>query len=98
MNLSDFGAPVYGFHAIGEADTDLTRHHAGEPLGERIIVSGQVTDEDGRPVTDTLVEIWQCNAGGPLHPCGGRSPGAARPQFHRGRAGGHRRRKAGTAS
>jgi len=64
INLSDFGAPVYGFHAIGEADSDLTRQHAGEPIGERIIVSGQVTGEDGRPVTNTLVEIWQCNAGG----------------------------------
>jgi protocatechuate 3,4-dioxygenase beta subunit len=43
---------------------DLTRQHAGEPLGERIVVSGQVKDEDGRPVTNTLVEIWQCNAAG----------------------------------
>ena len=64
MNTSDFGAPVYGFHEIGGADMDLTRQHVGEPLGERIIVSGQVKDEDGRPVTNTLVEIWQCNAAG----------------------------------
>ena len=64
QNFSDFGAPVYGFHAIGEADADLTRQHDGEPLGERIVVSGRVIDEDGRPVKDTLVEIWQCNAAG----------------------------------
>ena len=64
QNFSDFGAPVYGFRDIGAADADLTRQHAGEPLGERIIVSGRVIDEDERPVANTLVEIWQCNAAG----------------------------------
>jgi len=64
QNFSDFNAPVYGFRDIGEADADLTRQHDAEPLGERIIVSGQVLDEDGRPVPDTLVEVWQCNAAG----------------------------------
>jgi protocatechuate 3,4-dioxygenase beta subunit len=63
-NFSDFNAPVYGFHDIGAADADLTRQHAGEPLGERIVVAGRVVDEDDRPVTNTLVEIWQCNAAG----------------------------------
>jgi protocatechuate 3,4-dioxygenase beta subunit len=43
---------------------DLTRQHKGEPLGERIIVTGRVLDENGRPVPDTLIEIWQCNAAG----------------------------------
>ena len=36
----------------------------GEPIGERIIVHGRVLDEDGRPVPNTLVEIWQANACG----------------------------------
>ena len=63
-DFSDFAAPVYGYRAIGEADADLTRQHAGEPLGERIIVSGRVLDEDGRPVRNTLVELWQANAAG----------------------------------
>ena len=44
---------------MGALDHDLTRQHAGEPLGERIIVHGRVLDDDGRPVRDTLVEIWQ---------------------------------------
>jgi protocatechuate 3,4-dioxygenase beta subunit len=43
---------------------DLTRQHESEPLGERIIVSGRVLDEDGRPVPHTLIEIWQANAAG----------------------------------
>jgi protocatechuate 3,4-dioxygenase, beta subunit len=62
--LSDLAAPLFGYQPIGETDSDLTRHHSGEPLGERIIVSGRITDEDGRAVPHTLVELWQCNAAG----------------------------------
>jgi protocatechuate 3,4-dioxygenase beta subunit len=47
-----------------ELDADLTRQHDGEPLGERIVVSGRVLDTDGTPLRDTLVEIWQANAAG----------------------------------
>ena len=64
QNFSDLAAPVYGYLPVGETDNDLTRQHAGEPLGERIVVAGQVLDEDGRAVPNTLVEIWQCNAAG----------------------------------
>lgn len=46
------------------ANTDLTKQHKGEPMGERIIVSGRVLDEDGRAVPNTIVELWQCNAAG----------------------------------
>ncbi len=62
--LHDLAAPVYGDLPTGEADNDLTRQHPGEPLGERIIVTGRVLDEAGRAVPHTLVEIWQCNAAG----------------------------------
>ncbi len=73
------------------ADNDLTRQHEGEPQGERIIVSGRVVDEDGRPVPHTLVEIWQCNAAGRYrHPR--RQPSSAtRSKFHR--RGPHRNRR-----
>jgi protocatechuate 3,4-dioxygenase beta subunit len=43
---------------------DLTHGHRGQPLGERIVVHGRVLDEDGRPVSGTLVEVWQANAAG----------------------------------
>jgi protocatechuate 3,4-dioxygenase beta subunit len=62
--LSELTGPVYGHESLQAGDDDLTRQHAGEPLGERIIVSGKVTDEDGRPVPNTLIEIWQANAAG----------------------------------
>ncbi len=62
--MSELTGPLYGHNPIGETDNDLTRQHAGEPVGERIVVAGRVLDEDGRPVRGTLVELWQCNAAG----------------------------------
>ena len=62
--ISELSGPVYGHESVRETDSDLTRQHGGEPLGERIIVTGKVTDEDGRPLPNTLIEIWQANAAG----------------------------------
>ena len=62
--LSEVTGPLFGHEAIGELDHDLTRQHDGEPLGERIIVHGRVLDGDGRPVRNTLIELWQANAAG----------------------------------
>jgi len=62
--LSEVTGPVYGHDAIGETDNDLTRQHSGEPLGERIIVTGRLLDSNGRPVPNALIEIWQANASG----------------------------------
>ena len=64
--LAQLNAPVYGSDQLGPLDHDLTRNAVknGEPLGERIIVTGRVMDEDGRPVKRTLVEVWQANAAG----------------------------------
>jgi protocatechuate 3,4-dioxygenase, beta subunit len=62
--LSETSGPAFGESAVGELDADLTRQHAGDPLGERIVVSGRVTDDRGHPVRNTLVEIWQANAAG----------------------------------
>jgi protocatechuate 3,4-dioxygenase beta subunit len=62
--LSEVTGPVFGHEEISETDNDLTRQHSGDPLGERIIVSGRVLDGDGRPVSNSLIEIWQANAAG----------------------------------
>jgi protocatechuate 3,4-dioxygenase, beta subunit len=61
---ADPTGPVFGDDAVGQLDHDLTRQHDGEPLGERIVVTGRVLDGHGRPVRRTLVEIWQANAAG----------------------------------
>lgn len=62
--LSEITGPVFGADILGPDDHDLMHQHAGAPIGERIIVSGRVIDENGRPVPSTLVEVWQANAAG----------------------------------
>jgi protocatechuate 3,4-dioxygenase, beta subunit len=63
QTLSEVTGPVFRGE-IGPNDHDLTRQHAGEPLGERIVVTGRVLDEGGRAVPHALVEVWQANAAG----------------------------------
>ncbi|MFF1640535.1 protocatechuate 3,4-dioxygenase subunit beta [Streptomyces sp. NPDC058246] len=60
----ELSGPVFGVTDITEIDSDLTRQHRGEPIGERMTVSGRLLDRDGRPVRGQLVEIWQANAAG----------------------------------
>ena len=62
--LSEVTGPVFGYAEVGADEADLTRQHPSAPLGERIIVGGQVLDENGRPVPQALIELWQCNAAG----------------------------------
>jgi len=64
--LSEVSGPVYGHEAVGPLDSDLTvnARQTAEPLGERIVVTGRVLDEAGRPLRNTLIEIWQANAAG----------------------------------
>ncbi|HVB88116.1 MAG TPA: protocatechuate 3,4-dioxygenase subunit beta [Candidatus Dormibacteraeota bacterium] len=64
QTLSEITGPVFGHEKMAETDNDLTRQHSGDPLGERITVSGRVLDDTGRPVPNALIEIWQCNAAG----------------------------------
>jgi protocatechuate 3,4-dioxygenase beta subunit len=64
QTLTELTGPVYGRESIGPLDHDLTRQHAGEPHGQRIVVEGRVLDEGQRPVPHTLIEIWQANAAG----------------------------------
>jgi protocatechuate 3,4-dioxygenase beta subunit len=64
--LSELTGPVFGHDALQQGDDDLT-HNAGtgtEAMGERIILTGRVLDENDRPVPDTLIEVWQTNAAG----------------------------------
>jgi protocatechuate 3,4-dioxygenase, beta subunit len=79
--LSELSGPVYGHNATGETDCDLTRHFADPPQGERIIVAGQVLDEDGRGVPHALVEIWQANAAGRYRHIRDNHPAPMDPNF-----------------
>jgi protocatechuate 3,4-dioxygenase, beta subunit len=62
--LHALDGPVFGEDVLQPNDDDLTRQHEGEPLGERIVVSGRLLDEDGRPIRNSLIEVWQANACG----------------------------------
>ncbi len=56
--------PAFGPTLIKPLDADLTAHGRAAPLGEKIVLSGRVVDEDGKPVRRSLVEVWQCNSAG----------------------------------
>jgi protocatechuate 3,4-dioxygenase beta subunit len=62
--LSERTGPVFGQDTVRERDHDLTAQHAGEPLGERIAISGRLLNEGGKPVRGALIEVWQANAAG----------------------------------
>ena len=64
---SEETGPRFGHGLIGPHDNNLIVNYtqgAASAVGERIRVHGRVMDETGRGVPQTLVEIWQANAGG----------------------------------
>jgi len=79
--LTELHGPVYGSDRVVGADADLTGRHSGEPLGERIVVGGRVLDGGGRPLSGTLVEVWQANAAGRYAHAADRHPAPLDPNF-----------------
>ena len=80
-SLSEITGPVYGHDRLQPGDEDLTTQHEGEALGQRITVAGRVLDGDGRPVRDTLIEVWQANACGRYRHHGDQHPAPLDPNF-----------------
>jgi protocatechuate 3,4-dioxygenase beta subunit len=66
QGIGEITGPAYGREWVGEIGSDLMRNARvnGEPLGERITVSGRVLDDYGRPLRNAVIEIWQANAAG----------------------------------
>ena len=62
--MTELTGPVFGSGDVRDTDAALTAPGDGEPIGERIIVHGRVTDRHGRPVRSSLVEVWQANSAG----------------------------------
>ena len=65
-SLSEVTGPTFTPDELGPLDNDLINNYAktGEAIGEQTIVHGYVLDGNGQPVSNTLVEVWQANAGG----------------------------------
>jgi protocatechuate 3,4-dioxygenase, beta subunit len=79
--LSEITGPVYGHERVRETDHDLTTQFPGEPIGERIVLHGRVSDGDGHPVRNALIELWQANAGGRYQHQVDRHPAPLDPNF-----------------
>ena len=98
QRLTEVTGPLLGEGRVGRGrrrpDHPARRRAAS---GERIIVTGRVLDGDGRPVPDTLVEIWQANAGGRYRHAGDQLAGAARPELRRAAAAASPTPRAATA-
>lgn len=80
-SLSEITGPAYGHGRVRPLDHDLTHQHEGDPLGERIIITGRVTSGDGRPVRNSLIEVWQANAAGRYVHQGDQHPAPLDPNF-----------------
>src|ERR1700738_3291699 len=64
QSLSEVTGPMFGRDTISPGDDDLTVANGGDAVGQRIMMTGLVLDGEGRPVSNTMIEIWQANAGG----------------------------------
>jgi protocatechuate 3,4-dioxygenase beta subunit len=78
----DIAGPLFCAAFVRDKDNDLTAQERGAPLGERMVVTGRVLDEDGRPVRRSLVEIWQANASGRYDHPGDTHDAPLDPNFH----------------
>ncbi len=69
----------YGYPCQSVVSPALVRD---ETEGERIRLTGQVLDGEGKPVDDAMVEIWQANAHGRYnHPADDRRDNRLDPHF-----------------
>ena len=83
LTLSELTGPSRPTGLVTPEDADLTRNAGtgGEAIGQRIIVTGRVTDERGAPVSGMLIEIWQANSAGRYVHKGDVWPGPLDPNF-----------------
>ena len=73
--------PLAQFPADGDNDLVVVKGTNGIAKGEILLLGGRVMDLSGRPLTDTKVEIWQCNAFGRYHHSRDSSPAPIDPAF-----------------
>lgn len=64
---TELTGPTFGQGDFGPLDDDLILNYAAPgqtAQGSRIIVHGKLQDENARPLSGKLIEVWQANAGG----------------------------------
>jgi protocatechuate 3,4-dioxygenase beta subunit len=83
QGLTEVTGSLLGRERVIAADADLTTQHEGEPIGERIIVTGRVLDGDGRAVPRHADRDLAGERGRALPARGRPAPGAAGPELHR---------------
>lgn len=69
VTLTELTGPVGLEHELGAGPLDLSRgrvEDASRPraVGQLISVFGRVTDEDGSPISNAIIELWQANSAG----------------------------------
>ncbi len=79
--LTEVTGPLFGTERVGGGDDDLTQFDGGEAVGQRIVVHGRLLDSDGRGVPNSLIEIWQANAGGRYRHANDQWPASLDPHF-----------------
>jgi protocatechuate 3,4-dioxygenase, beta subunit len=75
------GPQVGDVRVTSEQDSNLLVQHEGDPIGERIAITGRVLDTEGKPMRNTLVEIWQANSAGRYRHRWDRWPAPLDPNF-----------------
>ena len=83
ITISELTGPGPYISRVVPEDADLTRNSGtgGEAIGQRIIVTGRVLDENGTPIPNTLLEVWQANASGRYFHERDQWPGPLDPNF-----------------
>lgn len=61
--------PFYPTKPPSEDDSDLTRVRGASGIAQGRVtdLGGRLLDRDGRPISSTRIEIWQCDATGHYH-------------------------------
>jgi protocatechuate 3,4-dioxygenase, beta subunit len=81
QTITEITGPQLGSERVADGNNDLTPQHDNAPIGERVIVFGHVYDTAGKPLRDTLVEVWQANAAGRYRHRVDRWPAPLDPNF-----------------
>lgn len=83
LTPSQVKGPFYPVSFPKDHDADLThlKDRFVKAIGQRVYISGKVTDEDCRPIKGAVVEVWQACASGRYNHPSDTSTSALDPNF-----------------